>query len=126
MVENQKFSYNYSATANREVEEIRKRYLPKKVDKMEELKHLDHRVQSAGMTESLSVGIIGCLIFGIGMCAGLNVIGGGMVLAVVLGIIGVVLMLPAYPIYRLLSKRAREKYTARILKLADEISGEKK
>lgn len=126
MVENQKFSYNYSATANREVEEIRKRYLPKKVDKMEELKHLDRRVQSAGMTESLSVGIIGCLIFGIGMCAGLNVIGGGMVLAVVLGIIGVVLMLPAYPIYRLLSKRAREKYTARILKLADEISGEKK
>ena len=70
------FYYRYSAKQHREVEDIRKKYLPKEESKIDRLRRLDKRVRLAGMIESLTVGIIGCLIFGIGMCFGLDVFGG--------------------------------------------------
>ncbi len=115
------FQYTYSAPVNKEVEQIRNKYLPQEVDKFSELKKLDYKVQSAGIAESLAVGIIGCLIFGIAMCMGLDVIGGGMIFAVILGIIGVIVMLPAYPVYLKVSRKVKEKYTPQILAIADEI-----
>ena len=115
------FHYTYSAPVNKEVEQIRKKYLPQEVDKLSELKKLDAKVQMAGTAESLAVGIVGCLIFGIAMCTGLGAIGGTMTLAVIIGIVGVVVMLPAYPIYRKAARKAKEEYTPRILQLADEI-----
>ena len=68
------FSYQYSAKQNQEVEHIRRKYLPKEENKMETLRRLDTRVQTAGMIPSLCIGVIGCLIFGIGMCFGLDVL----------------------------------------------------
>lgn len=115
------FSYTYSANQNAEVQAIRKKYLPKKESRLDELKRLDHTVQSAGMVKSLSVGIIGCLIFGISMCIGLDVLSGGTVLAVLLGIIGAAIMISAYPIYMKISQKAKTEYTPRILQLAEEI-----
>lgn len=121
IVENQIFSYTYSASVNKEVQEIRKKYIPKEESKLDILKRLDRQVQNAGTLESLAAGILGALIFGVGMCAGLDVIGGGMILAVILCIVGVFLMIPAYPLYRILSNKAKEKYVPQILKLTDEI-----
>lgn len=115
------FRYTYSAPVNKEVEQIRKKYQPQEIDKLSELKKLDYKVQMAGNAESLAFGVAGCLIFGIAMCMGLNVIGGGMVLAVLLGFAGVMIMIPAYPVYLRVSRRAKEKYRPRILQLADEI-----
>ena len=115
------FHYTYSAPVNKEVEQIRKKYLPQEVDKLSELKKLDTKVQMAGTAESLVVGIVGCLIFGVAMCMGLGAIGGTMTLAVIIGIVGVAIMLPAYPIYRKAARKAKEEYTPRILQLADEI-----
>jgi len=102
------FHYTYSAPVNKEVEQIRKKYLPQEVDKLSELKKLDAKVQMAGTTESLVVGLVGCLIFGVAMCMGLGAIGGTMTLAVIIGIIGVAIMLPAYPIYRKAARKAKE------------------
>lgn len=115
------FRYSYSAKENKEVQEIRKKYLPQEVDKLSELKKLDYKVQMAGTIESLAVGVVGCLIFGIGMCMGLKVIAGGIIPAVILGIAGIAVMLPAYAVYRKVSRKAKEEYTPRILQLADEI-----
>lgn len=47
------FSYKYSAVENKEIQEIRKKYLPQSESKLEELKRLDMQVQNAGMAESL-------------------------------------------------------------------------
>ena len=123
-VDNTTFSYTYSASLNKEVQEIRSKYLPREESKLERLKRLDREVASAGMTESLSAGIGGALILGVGMCAGLGAIGGGMVLAVILGVVGAAAMIAAYPVYRNRVKRAKEKYVPEILRLADEISKE--
>ena len=72
-MENKSFTYNYSAARNKEVESIRRKYMPREESKLETLKRLDYRVQSAGMIEGLCLGIIGALVFGIGMCFFLEV-----------------------------------------------------
>ena len=112
------FSYSYSAQQNREVQEIRSRYLPKEESKLEELKRLDRKVQTSGQIKALTLGIIGCLIFGTGMCLALGVIGSSMLLGVFVGLLGVLVMLPAYPVCRRCRKKAKAQHQERILELA--------
>lgn len=122
------FIYKYSAKENKEIEEIRRKYLPREESKLEELKRLDCTVQTSGMIESLCAGIGGALVFGLGMCLTMQVIGGGAFLiavGVLLGIIGILGMLAAYPVYRKIFMRTKEKLTPRILELSAELSGEK-
>ena len=120
-MENNSFTYNYSAQRCKEVESIRQKYLPKEESKLVTLKRLDRAVQSAGMIESLCLGVIGSLIFGIGMCFFLNVFSGGGLLAALFMLLGVLVMLPAYPLYKRIKRRTREKLTPKILSLSDEI-----
>ncbi len=117
------FSYTYSATCSQEVLNIRKKYLPKEETTLEELKRLDHLVQNSGVTESLCVGISGCLIFGLGMCLAMEVIGHMVWLGVILGLIGMVAMFFAYPVYRNGFAKAKAQYAPRILQLTEELSG---
>ena len=116
------FSYTYSAKENQEVLNIRKKYLPHEESKLEELKRLDNLVQNSGMVESLCAGIGGALIFGLGMCLAMEVIGHIVWLGVVLGLIGMAGMLFAYPVYRKFLAKAKEKYAPRILQLTEELS----
>ena len=121
------FSYRYSAQESKEVQAIRKKYLPQSESKLEELKRLDRQVQSSGLIEGLSAGIGGLLVFGLGMCFSMQVLGNGiifMILGVLIGIIGAALMAVAYPVYRRTYKKAKEKYAPRILELSAELSGE--
>ena len=120
-MENKPFTYNYSAVRNKEVESIRRKYLPKEESKLETLKRLDYKVQSAGMIESLCIGIIGALVFGIGMCFFLEVFAGATWLSALFMIIGTLLMIPAYPIYRRIASKTKEKLTPEILRLSEEI-----
>lgn len=120
-MENNIFSYNYSATRNTEVENIRKKYIPRDKSKLERLKKLDLRVQNAGVIESLCLGVIGSLVFGIGMCFFLDVFAGTIGIAALFMIIGTLLMLPAYPLYKRISKKAKAKFTPEILRLSEEI-----
>ena len=121
MENNKVFTYQYLAKQNKEVEHIRRKYLPKEEDKMETLRKLDARVQMAGTVPSLCIGIIGCLIFGIGMCFGLDVFAGATWLSVLFMIIGTLIMIPAYPIYRRIATKTKEKLIPEILRLSDEI-----
>lgn len=122
------FIYKYSAKENKEIQEIRNKYLPREESKLEELKRLDCTVQSSGTLESLCVGIGGTLVFGLGLCLAMQAIGSGVLtvaLGVLLGIIGMVSMIIAYPIYRKVFCKTKEKLAPRILELTDELSGEK-
>lgn len=121
MENNQVFNYQYSANQNKEVEHIRKKYLPKEENKIDTLRKLDSCVQMAGIVESLTIGVIGALVFGIGMCFGLDVFSGADWLSVLFCVVGTAIMLPAYPIYKFISAKTREKLTPEILKLADEL-----
>ena len=115
------FTYEYSAQRNREVEKIRSKYLKKEENKLEALRCLDARAGNAGVIESLVIGIIGCLIFGIGMCFGTDVFAGGDWLTVLFIGMGIATMIPAYPVYRRISRRVKDRLSPEILKLSEEI-----
>jgi hypothetical protein len=117
------FSYTYSAPANQEVLAIRKKYLPREESKLEELKRLDKTVQSSGVIEGLCAGIGGCLVFGLGLCLAMEVIGQMVWLGVILGFAGTVGMLAAFPVYRKIFNKAKAQHSPRILELAAELSG---
>ena len=121
IMENKSFTYNYSAARNKEVESIRRKYMPHEESKLETLKRLDYRVQTAGMIESLCFGIIGALVFGVGMCFFLDVFAGAAWLTAILMICGTLLMIPAYPIYRSIARKTRVELTPEILRLSEEI-----
>ena len=78
----------------------------------------------AGMIESLCAGIGGVLIFGLGLCLAMQVIGSGVfniVLGILLGIVGMIGMIIAYPVYRKMVQKAKAEYAPRILQLTDEL-----
>lgn len=118
------FHYTYSAPEKQEVLNIRKKYLPREETKMEELMRLDHQVQSSGVMEALCIGIGGALVFGLGFCLTIKVIGNAVLLGVILGLIGMVSMMFAYPVYRKKFEKVKNELTPRILELTAELTSE--
>lgn len=123
-MENKKetFEYTYSAKRQEEIEKIRKKYMPKEEDKMELLRKLDRDVTKPGSIWSLEIGIIGCLLLGVGMCCTMVWAESFFVLGIIVGILGMVVMGTAYPVYVKVTKRQREKLAPQILALTEELS----
>lgn len=123
------FKYSYSAKEQNEVQKIRKKYLPREENRLEELRRLDDAVQSSGMLEALVAGIGGMLLFGLGLCLNTQIIANGtffVVLGVLLEVAGIVGMLAAYPVYRFVFSKTKARMTPRILELATQLSGDNK
>jgi len=123
---NHSFEYTYSAQRQKEVEEIRKAYLPKEEDKLEQLRRLHAVPTQKAQAASLAVGIIGALILGTGMSLCMTDIGAvygsfAMVLGIVVGVVGIVMTALAYPIYTRTLKKERERIAPDILRLSDEL-----
>lgn len=114
------FYYKYSAEENKEIEEIRKKYLPVVESKVDELKRLDAQVQNSGVAAALCIGVVGSLIFGTGMCFSMQVLGTG-TLTLILGIAGALVMAMAYPVYRKKQQKMKEILAPKILELSNEI-----
>ena len=120
------FSFTYSAQQQKEVEEIRKKYLPKEEDKMEQLRKLHAMPTQKAQAASLAVGVIGALILGTGMSVCLTDIGAAlgslaMVIGILVGVVGMVLVALAYPLYNRVLKKNRDKIAPEILRLSDEL-----
>ena len=120
------FHFTYSAAQQQEVENIRKKYLPKEEDKMEQLRKLHAIPTQKAQAASLAVGIIGALIMGTGMSLAMTEIGAAlgslaMVIGILVGIVGMVLVALAYPLYNRVLKKQREKIAPEILRLSDEL-----
>ena len=125
-MENNSFEYTYSAQRQQEVEAIRKAYLPKEEDKMEQLRRLHAVPTQKAQAVSLAVGIIGALILGTGMSLCMTELGAvlgnlAMVIGVMIGLAGIMLVALAYPIHNRTLKKEREKIAPEILRLTDEL-----
>ena len=125
-MDNHSFEYTYSAEQQKEVEAIRKKYLPKEEDKMEQLRKLHAIPTQKAQAASLAVGILGALIMGTGMSLAMTEIGaalGGlaMILGIAVGLVGMALAALAYPLYNRVLKKQREKIAPEILRLSDEL-----
>ena len=129
--EKETFNYTYSAKEQEEIKAIRKKYAvqEKTEDKMEQLRRLDAAVTQKATSVSLVFGVIGALILGMGMSLAMTDIGkiigllGGMamLIGILIGIIGIVLVSVAYPIYNFIIKKEREKIAPEIIRLTDEL-----
>ena len=118
------FTYQYSAAKNKEVQSIRSKYLLRQERKIDRLRRLDRRVQTAGTVEGLVLGVVGCLIFGLGMCFGLDALAGADFLTPLFCGIGALVMLPAYFVYKRIARKTKAALAPEILRLSDEIIGE--
>lgn len=83
------FEYTYSAKQQEEIQNIRKKYLPKEEDKMEQLRRLDQSATKKGTIVSIIVGIAGCLIMGTGMCCSMVWMGSLFIPGIIIGMIGI-------------------------------------
>ena len=120
------FSFTYSAQQQKEIEAIRNKYLPKEADKMEQLRKLHAVPTQKARVRAIAVGVIGALIMGTGMSLAMTDIGAAlgsfsMVIGIIVGIVGMVLVALAYPIYNRVLKKQREKIAPEILRLSDEL-----
>lgn len=115
------FTYNYSASQQAEIIKIREKYMPKEEDKMEQLRRLDESATKPGMVAALSVGIVGTLVMGFGMCC--TMVWGErlFVLGIIIGVLGIAGVAAAYPLYLHITKKRREKLAPEIMRLTDEL-----
>jgi hypothetical protein len=122
-MENNGFSFTYSAKEQEEIKKIREKYTDKSEDKMERVRRLDEGVTTKSTVCSLVLGIVGALILGVGMCCVL-VWGSSPIvfaLGIVIGLIGIVPIMLAYPAYIYITKKERKRIAPEIIRLTDEL-----
>lgn len=107
-------------------EQIANEYAPKEESKVVALRKLDARAKAPANIFAYTFGIAMTLLFGLGMCLSMKVIGGGTVgmvaLGILLGVLGMVGVGLNYPIYKRLLEKGKQKYAFEIIELAREIS----
>lgn len=124
-----KFEYKYEAPTlqeRKQIESIRNQYLPKDKheEKVELLKSLDAKVKRIPTIIGLSLGIMGVLLFGICLTFFLEWTD-YMFLGIPFGIVGVILMIMAYVMYRISKKTLQKKFSPQIIELANQLLEEK-
>ncbi len=127
-MDDKKFSYVYTAPTEeerKEIESIQKRYAPQ--EKREEtplqrLRSIDKKGRRLANCIGLSFGIVGCLIFGLGLTMVLE--WGLWLYGVSVATAGGALMAIAYPSYKRSIKGWKRKHGEEILKLSKSLLGQ--
>lgn len=120
------FEFTYSTSQQEKIERIRKKYLPKQESKMEQLIKLDKQAEKPGQIIFITIGVLGCLLLGIGMSCTMvgNVEIGVFAMGIAVGVIGLILAGVAYPIKQKVTEKERAKIADQIIALTDELSFE--
>ena len=127
-MENNTYIYQYSAQKNKEIENIRKKYLPQEISKIERLRELDAKVKRPANVFAYVFGSISAIIMGCGMSLVMTDIADSIGLGVdpmkagiVIGVAGMILALLNYPMYKGILNSRKKKYGPRILELSEKI-----
>jgi uncharacterized membrane protein YuzA (DUF378 family) len=125
------FNYTYSAKEQEEIKAIREKYFPaeESEDKMAQLRRLDRSVTQKATVVSLIFGTIGALILGFGMSLFMSdlvdILGVSgtvaILIGIIVGIVGIILVCVAYPLYNRIARMEREKIAPEIIRLTDEL-----
>lgn len=123
MDNNESFEMTYSAPEQEEIRRIREKYLPKeeRETKMEQLRRLDASVTRRGTMVSIILGVIGALVMGAGMSMCMVWTDTLMIPGIAVGVIGMIGVGCAYPVFRHITIRERERLAPQILKLTEEL-----
>ena len=124
MEENKEQIYRYSYKAStveekREAESILREYKKTELTDMEKLRLLQKKVNVFPQILSLSVGVIGLLIFGGGLAAVLET--AFFALGIALSAVGAVVAFCAYPLYRYALNKRKSRYGEEIVRLCENL-----
>ena len=112
------------------VQKIRTQYTEKEHTKLDALKDLDKKVKRPANVFAYIFGSIGAIIMGSGMSLVMTEIGSmigvenGMVPGIIVGIIGLLMVIINYPIYKGILGSRRKKYADEIIALSNKIMQE--
>lgn len=129
MENKEEFNFTYSAARQQEIENIRKKYLPKEENKMDQLRRLHRSASQKAQAWAIAVGVVGALILGAGMSLTMTNIGellgisGNMAMGagILIGLVGMVLVALAYPVYNHVLRKERARIAPEILRLTEEL-----
>ena len=124
------FNYTYSAKQQEEVKRIRDKYTDnKKVEEtpIEALRRLDGSVTKKASAAALVFGVIGTLVMGFGMSVVMSELGEalsltgalGTAVGISVGLVGMMLVAAAYPIYCAVVRHERKRIAPEIIRLSD-------
>lgn len=116
-------NYNLNEKDYKKAQSIRRGYLTREENKMEQLQRLDSRVKLPGRVVGGILGTIGALVMGAGMS--LVMVWENMTLGLALGIPGLAVLLSAFLVAYLVTSSRRKKYAAEIMRLSDAVMDEK-
>ena len=113
------YEYNPAKNDTARAEAIRKQYMERGITKMDALEALHTKVKTPGMVTASIIGVFGSLVMGAGMS---NImVWDNMAVGLVLGIPGLVMMILAFPVYKVITDRRKKKYAPQIMELSGEI-----
>ena len=108
-------------TEMKTIQKIRANYEEKQTSAFDKLKALDKKVKSPARIFAYVYGSISSLVLGTGMCLAMKVIGNSMALGIGIGLVGIALMLTAYPLFKAILKARKNKYAQKIFELSDSL-----
>ncbi|MBQ8040712.1 MAG: dihydropteridine reductase [Lachnospiraceae bacterium] len=109
------------------VQKIRTQYTEKEHTRLDELKELDTKVKRPANVFAYVFGSISAIIMGSGMSLVMTDIGSSigmedaMVPGIVIGVVGMLMAIVNYPIYKKMLASRRKKYADKIMELSDKI-----
>lgn len=123
------FKFTYSAKEQDEIKKIRQKYMVQEEDGMQRLRKLDAQATGKATVASLVLGIVGALLMGTGMSLIMTELAGilgmtymgSIIVGVVCGVIGMILVALAYPVYKKVLMSERDKIAPEILRLSEEL-----
>lgn len=109
------------------VQKIRTQYTEKEHTQLDELKALDSMVRRPAVIFAYVFGVLGAMIMGVGMSLVMTELGeplglsSSLPVGVVVGVIGLLMVLVNYPIYKHILSSRRRQYADRIIAVSDKI-----
>lgn len=109
------------------VQKIRTQYTEKEHTQLDALRTLDTKVKRPANVFAYIFGSIGAIVMGSGMSLVMTDIGATlgmentMILGIVIGLVGLLMAVINYPVYKRILDGRKKKYAQQIMKLSDEI-----
>ena len=113
-------TYQASERDLRKAEGIRRQYLARGTNKMEQLQKLDSKVKLPGKIASGILGVMGALVMGAGMS--LVMVWGDMTMGLILSIPGLAVLLLVFLVCHLITKSRKKKYAPEIMRLSEDLT----
>lgn len=114
-----------NANEKKYIEKIKEQYTEKETSKLDELQRLDNRVTLPAIILTYTLGILGSLILGVGMCITMKVVLQDLfAVGIIIGIIGIIMVSINYPLYKRVLSSRRKKYSNQIIEITNELLSE--